>query len=523
MKRFIQEIKENKLGFIFNLLIRLSIFYFLAEVMLFQDDPRFAGKAIPIRNLIIVVTLSLLFPFFHFIKKKWAKYPVWFDNLYLSIFWLDMAGNSLDLYDSYFYFDLFAHFHGSGAFAAFLLGAFNFSALSSILIANLIHGLLEGQEIFTDVFFGTHNVRGSFDTINDMIAGVLGTFVYAGLTYRFIKYKALKLKALVIILTVITLTTMFFHKTIAANFKTVLFISESFPQIEYKPLSSITQEPTHSKFELDSKNGKVAVDLFTPKEKYTPKSKKEKPAIIIAMGVKTAEKDEPLILNFGETLSRLGHVVLWPRLKLLDEGVSLPEDPDTFITAFEYLEKQDFVDKNRISFVGFSVGSSIALVAAEDPGISDKIHSLIFFGGYYDIFDYLENLASKSMIIDGKRVSWEPSEGAVNHFREILETKKAGSFEMVVKEKPSPLRDFSPKENIGNFKARIFILHEVSDSYVPYAESIKLSNNLSKDVQKTYLLANLFEHVQPKKSFSLETLKEFLNLYGFVAQVFRHL
>ena len=36
-----------------NAALRLSIIYFLAEVMAKPDDPRFAGKAIPVRNLIV--------------------------------------------------------------------------------------------------------------------------------------------------------------------------------------------------------------------------------------------------------------------------------------------------------------------------------------------------------------------------------------------------------------------------------------------------------------------------------------
>ena len=173
------------LGFIVNIAIRLSILYFLGEVFLFPDDPRFAGKAIPIRNLIIVLTFSLLFPFFHFIKKRWKKYPVWFDNLYLSLFWLDMAGNSFNLYDSYYYFDLLPHFHGIGAVAAVLYGAFAFGALSSLGLANIIHVLLEAQEYYTDVFLKTHNVRGVFDPINDLMVGILGAFLYISLIIWF--------------------------------------------------------------------------------------------------------------------------------------------------------------------------------------------------------------------------------------------------------------------------------------------------------------------------------------------------
>lgn len=170
--------KLNPVGLLLNLAIRLSILYFLAEVLLLPNDPRFAGKAIPLRNLIIILSFSLLFPALYFWRKRWASNPIWLDSLYLSIFWLDMAGNSLNLYDSFFYFDLIPHFHGSGALAAVLFGAFGLSALSALGLANLIHLLLELQEYYTDVLLGTHNVRGTFDTVNDLAVGLLGATLY---------------------------------------------------------------------------------------------------------------------------------------------------------------------------------------------------------------------------------------------------------------------------------------------------------------------------------------------------------
>lgn len=177
------------LGLIVNILIRLSILYFLGEVLLFPDDPRFAGKAIPIRNFIIVITLSLLFPALYYLRKKWKHYPFWMDNLYLSIFWLDMAGNSLNLYDSYFYFDLIPHFHGTGAIAAVLIGAFGWAFWSGVGLANIIHMVLEAQEYYTDVFLGTHNVRGVFDVVNDLVVGVVGTIAY-GLIFLWFRQRS---------------------------------------------------------------------------------------------------------------------------------------------------------------------------------------------------------------------------------------------------------------------------------------------------------------------------------------------
>jgi hypothetical protein len=161
-----------------NVLLRGSIGYFLAEVLRNPDDPRFAGKAIPIRNLIIVGGLSLMFPALHVLRRRWRRYPVWTDNVWLSLFWLDMAGNSFDLYDRYTHFDLIPHFHGTGASAVALQRGFGLTRRRAFVIATALHSALEAQEYATDVFFGTHNVRGWWDSAGDIAAGLLGAGAY---------------------------------------------------------------------------------------------------------------------------------------------------------------------------------------------------------------------------------------------------------------------------------------------------------------------------------------------------------
>jgi len=164
-----------------NVALRLHIAYFLAEVMANPDDRRFAGKAIPLRNLVVVGGLSLLFPALHLFRRRWGGYPWGVDSLYLSIFWLDMAGNSFDLYDRHRDFDLIPHFHGTGALAIACRAALGLPDESAFRLTNAIHGLLELQENLTDVFFGTHNVRGHIDTIRDLTAGLVGSVAYLAL------------------------------------------------------------------------------------------------------------------------------------------------------------------------------------------------------------------------------------------------------------------------------------------------------------------------------------------------------
>lgn len=193
---------SRRFALVLNLALRLAIVYFLAETMLFSDDPRFAGKAIPIRNFVIVGGASLLFPIAYLLRRKKASYPLWTDFLYLSIFGLDMAGNSFNLYDTIFYFDLLPHFYGTGAatlifyllvLARDFFGKIRISRFEAFILsfgaATILHAGLEVQEYYTDVLAGTHNVRGVFDVINDLFVGFLGSISFIGLFELFLKGK----------------------------------------------------------------------------------------------------------------------------------------------------------------------------------------------------------------------------------------------------------------------------------------------------------------------------------------------
>lgn len=333
-----------------------------------------------------------------------------------------------------------------------------------------------------------------------------------------------------LILLIVLVFGIFFQKQILTHLKIVLFISEEFPQIPLKPLELITSQPIHKKVDLDSTYGKIVGDLFIPR-----KSAEEKSALIVAMGIKTAEDDKPLILKFSDTLSRLGYVVFWPRQEALDRGESLPEEPETFIKSFEYLTGQDFVKGKKISFMGFSVGSSVAMKAAEDPTINNKVHALIFFGGYFDVFDYYVSLATNTTKLDGQTIAWNPAPDALDHAKGLLEIREAHQMAKIFEASSSPqaydliqkapkdevdgLKKYNPKEKLADFKANIFILHDKADAYVPYTESIRLNQALGNR-KKQFLLIDLFEHVQPNRPININ---ELVKLYGFLYKVLSYL
>jgi hypothetical protein len=169
------------IGVLVNLLLRASIVAVLAEALARPNDPRYAGKAIGTRGL-VMIPLSLVVPLTHAARGRSGDrrlYPVWTDNLWLSIFVLDLAGNHFDWYERYRHFDAIPHAHGTGAATVAVAELLDLPALSAVGAAQLGHILLEAQEYYSDVWFGLRNVRGTWDTVNDLLAGAAGSAAYA--------------------------------------------------------------------------------------------------------------------------------------------------------------------------------------------------------------------------------------------------------------------------------------------------------------------------------------------------------
>ena len=175
--------RTKRLGVAINLALRAAILVFLADAIVNAGDSRFAGKGIGSRGLVIL-PLSLVLPALYLTRRRGQHYPFWMDNLYLSIFALDLGGNTFDLYNTYRHFDLVPHAHGTGAVTILFAWLLREPMLSAVGLATVLHVGLEAQEYYSDVLFGLANVRGTWDVVNDLVAGVVGSAAYgAGYTW----------------------------------------------------------------------------------------------------------------------------------------------------------------------------------------------------------------------------------------------------------------------------------------------------------------------------------------------------
>jgi hypothetical protein len=163
-----------------NLFLRAGIVFFMLDSIVNAGDDRYAGKGLNLRNVVIVLVWSMVFPALYRLWHKWKEYPWDYDNLYLSVFWLDMFGNYLNFYNNLGGWDTLPHFHGPGALAIVVRGLGQRSVMAATGIATMVHVALEIQEYVGDQLGGTQNVNGAGDTAHDLAAGLLGAWVYVG-------------------------------------------------------------------------------------------------------------------------------------------------------------------------------------------------------------------------------------------------------------------------------------------------------------------------------------------------------
>ena len=103
------------------------------------------------------------------------------------------------------------------------------------------------------------------------------------------------------------------------------------------------------------------------------------------MGANAAGRDDTDVTKLGDALARAGFVVMlhWSPTMGSQSNID-PNEIGSLIWAFQHLHSREFVDQERAGMGGFSVGGSLAMIAAADPRIRDHMVFINSFGAYYD-------------------------------------------------------------------------------------------------------------------------------------------
>jgi dienelactone hydrolase len=275
-------------------------------------------------------------------------------------------------------------------------------------------------------------------------------------------------------------------------------------------------------------------------------------AMLLVFGVNNLGRNHPSIERVADGLARTGVAVLVPDSRTLLEGRLEVGEIDGVVRAFQLLAARPEVDRERVGIVGFSVGGSLALIAAADPRIATQVRWVNAFGAFADAETYLASVAAHAFVgPDGAEVPWTPTPLAREVFLRFVldQVGEAGdratldevlSEPILAGERPrstsglaaavasdtgraalalltatslADARDavaalpaaslafvdaISPARHLAGIEADVHLMHEVEDHHVPFVESRALAEALAgQGALERHTEFRLFDHVQP--------------------------
>lgn len=319
-----------------------------------------------------------------------------------------------------------------------------------------------------------------------------------------------------------------------------------------KPLNLFSEAPTRTSVPYRAPEPGADPDLA---ELWLPSwASAECPAgaMVLVFGVNNLGRNHPAIERVADGLARTGVAVLVPDSQTLLEGRLEVGEIDGVVRAFQLLAARPEVDRSRVGIVGFSVGGSLALLAADDPRIAGQVRWVNAFGAFADAATYLAAVSAHAYRgSDGAAVPWTPTPLAREVYlrflldqvgderdrrlldaafaeailaadrpspdaslRRSLETDAARSIhdlltapsledaEVAIDALPAGALAFidaiSPVRHLDDIRAEVHLMHETEDHHVPFVESRALASALEPSGRlAAHTEFRLFDHVQP--------------------------
>jgi dienelactone hydrolase len=343
--------------------------------------------------------------------------------------------------------------------------------------------------------------------------------------------------------------------------KTAVFIPEIFPDAPVKPLRWFTTAATVERTSIAYAAGTAQLNTYVP-ARAGPHG-----AVILMLGARPVDPDDPVVTSFADGLSRLGVVVLVPASEGLAAGRITPEEIDLLVREHIMLRERPDVDPGRVGFIGLSVGGSLSLMAAADPRIRDSVAFVNAFGAYFDARDLFVALASRSLSYAGEPSDWDPAplarEVMVENLAQGLgseeereciraaadsatgqpscdpgslsppgqialellaepDTVKARQYvDLLAATAESRLEAISPRSVIDQITADVLVMHDVHDHYIPFTESRRLMAALPHGRLRAWTELELFDHVMPGQRLDpLSFAREMAQLFQYVYLTF---
>jgi acetyl esterase/lipase len=297
---------------------------------------------------------------------------------------------------------------------------------------------------------------------------------------------------------------------------------------------------------------------------FRPRDGRPRGAIVLSMGVRAWRLESPEMEALGSDFARAGVVLMAldsPELRFDEIG---PEQVEDLVRAFVFLRGQPYTDESRVGFLGFSVGGSLALLAAADARVADQVGFVDVVGAYHDVTQLLKDVTT------GRAAGFRPSETSEVVIRkQVIDATAIGDdralllgifyegrdedrgrvgglgeggravFDLLDNDDPErfqPLLDrvmayadleallaLSPSRVAADVRAPLRVLHSRRDRHVPFEHAERLTQAAAR-AEPRLLRFDAFDHVDPRLSsvrpaLAADALRMYWYLYGLVRRL----
>lgn len=323
--------------------------------------------------------------------------------------------------------------------------------------------------------------------------------------------------------------------------QTLLLLPGLFPSAPIDPLSLVTAAPQQQSITLTYAAGTIDVQLFQPA------SGGQHAAVILLLGAGDLPRMD-LAVHFADELARAGVVVMLPESDgLLAERLTFAE-VDGIRSESAWLDQRPEVDASRVGIIGLSAAGGLAIVAAAQPDLRNQITLVNSFGSYEDARTLVLDVASRSIDVDGQLIDWQPEprtqeviaialidslsseadrmllqraflahedvdwtelSDAALPMRDLLQGTTRERAQADIAALPAQtrqqLQQISPSSVLGEVRARLYVMHDLDDSFIPFTESRALVTQAPPGLVQRYTEFSIFAHVIPDRDVPWQT------------------
>lgn len=279
---------------------------------------------------------------------------------------------------------------------------------------------------------------------------------------------------------------------------------------------------------------------------YFPEDRPRGRGVVIAHGVHHQGIDERRLVPFARALARTGYVVLTPELAELADYRITASGVDVIRRSVDYaLARRDHVEGDRVGLLGFSFAGGLALVAASEPSVGERLEYVTSVGGHHDLGRVLgflvrnrietpsgtrtEKAHEYGLVVllygnlerfvpapdlsamragvkawleedrpRARRLAAERTTPESERLWKLLESGRvqelAPEVEALLAEKKRELGALSPHGRLANVHVPVYLLHGSHDSVIPPSETAWAALELDSQPHEA-LVSPLLEHV----------------------------